>query len=245
MRPSLLLATHGIEGAVGAAAELARALARSRRFAAVAAGCHKGEPGLDASLDALPAGAVIVLPLLMAEGWTYAAIRRRLLGHRRAGEVRLAPPLGTHPGLARLVAARALALCARERWQPRASTLLLAGHGTHRHAGGSAAIRAMAGRLAARHRFAAVRVGFLDEAPQLAAVAAALGPGPCVAVGCFVDNGPHGRDDVGTALRSAAGPLAYAGAIGADAAVVPYLLERVRAAGPLAPPPAPASLGSA
>jgi len=230
---SLLLVTHGIRGGPGAAADLARALEATGCFRAVRVGCHKALPDMAEALDLLPPGPVIAAPLLMAEGWIFNAISRRLADHPRAVEVSLAPAVGTHPDLWRLVEARALALCDRHAWAPETTTLLLAGHGTPRHAGAAATTRAVATSIAARGTFADVRAGFLDESPELADVAAGLGSGPCVAVGFFVDNGPHGRDDVAEALAAAPGPVAYTGAVAADEAVLPYLLDQIRAARPV------------
>jgi sirohydrochlorin ferrochelatase len=231
---SLLLVTHGIRGGPGTAADLARVLAATGQFRAVRVGCHKARPDLDEALGLLPPGPVVAAPLLMAKGWIFDAIRRRLASHPRTDEVSLAPPAGAHPDLWRLVETRALALCDRRSWQPRGTTLLLAGHGTPRHAGAAATTRAVAATIAARGTFAEVRTGFLDEAPELADVAAGLGPDrPCVAVGFFVDNGPHGRDDVAEALAAAPIPIAYTGAIAADEAVLPYLLDQIRAARPI------------
>jgi hypothetical protein len=229
----LLLVTHGIAGGPGAAAGLAPLLQRSGRFAAVGIGCHKAAPDLDTALASLPPGPVVAAPLLMAEGWIHAAVRRRLADHPRARDLALAPALGTHPELWRLVLARAVGVCEGAGWAPRATTLLLAGHGTPRHAGAAASTLAAAARIAARGCFARVRTGFLDQPPRLADVARGIGDGPCVAVGFFVDNGPHGRDDVRTALAAASRPIRYAGAVAADALVVPYLLEQTAAARPL------------
>lgn len=230
---SLLLVTHGIRGGPGSAADLARVLEATGRFRAVRVGCHKARPDLDEALDLLPPGPMVAAPLLMAEGWIFDAIRRRLADHPRAVEVSLAPPAGAHPDLWRLVEARALALCNRHSWAPKATTLLLAGHGTPRHAGAAATTRAVAARIGARGTFADVRTGFLDEVPELADVAAGLGSGPCVTVGFFVDNGPHGREDVAEALAAAPCPVAYTGAIAADEAIMPYLLDQVRVAKPV------------
>jgi sirohydrochlorin cobaltochelatase len=232
-RPSLLIATHGVRGGPGVAAEIAPVLERAGRFAAVRVGCHKAEPDLDAAVATLPPGPAVVAPLLMAEGWIFDAIRARLAAHPRAVDLRLAPALGAHPGLWRLAERRALALAWQRGWRPAEATLLLAGHGTSRHPEAAATTRAAAGRVAARGRFARVLTGFLDQEPELAAVARGLGPGPCVAVGFFVDNGPHGREDVAEALAEAPCPVAYTGALGADAALVPFLLDRVAEARPV------------
>ena len=211
---SLLLVTHGVEGrpgvaAVHAASLRARGLAREVRVA-----CLKGEPGLDETLSGAPAP-ITVVPLLMADGFIMRLLRSRLVG--RAG-VELRPPLGIDPRLAALIAAKAMAACAERGWSPETTTLLLIGHGTPQHPGSAAATRRHAAALTAATRFAEVRTAYLDQPSFLAAAAAALDR-PCVAVGLFVDDGPHGRDDVLEGLAAAAAPVAYTGAIGTYPAI--------------------------
>ena len=232
-RTTLLLVAHGIEGELGAAEVLRRSLAATGRFGTVRAACHKGRPDLTEVLDELGDGPIVVAPLLMAEGWTLEAIRARLAGHRRASTCTLTPSIGSHPELWRLVQDHALARCSALGWHPAQTTLLLAAHGTPRHPGAAASAKDQAEHLAEAGPFADVRLGFLDQAPDLEEVVAGLGPGPAIVAGFFFDNGPHGRDDVSEALTAASGPIAYLGALGADAGILPYLLERVRLARPL------------
>lgn len=241
----LLIATHGVRGGPGAAAELLPILERAGRYATVRVGCHRAQPDLDAAIASLPPGSAVVAPLLMAEGWIFDAVRARLAAHPRAPDLRLAPALGAHPELWRLVELRAIALARSRNWHPMEATLLLAGHGTARHPGAATTTRAAARRIAARGGFARVDVGFLDQAPALAEVARGLGPGPCVVVGFFVDNGPHGREDVAAALEQASCPVAYTGAVGADAGMVPYLLDRIGEARPVLASPRAAPSASA
>lgn len=232
-RTTLLLVAHGIEGELGMADALRRSLTATGRFGAVRAACHKGYPDLADVLDELSDGPIVVAPLLMAEGWTLEAIRARLAGHRRGRDCLLAPAIGSHPELWRLVQDRALARCSALGWRPAQTTLLLAAHGTLRHPGAALSAKDQAERLAELGLFADVRLGFLDQAPYLDEVVAGFGPRPAVAAGFFFDNGPHGRDDVSEALTAGSGPVAYLGALGADAGILPYLLDRVRLARPL------------
>jgi sirohydrochlorin ferrochelatase len=213
-RGSLLLVTHGIEGRPGVAAAHARTL-RARGVAAdIRVACIKGRPDLDEALAGAEAP-VTVVPLLMADGFIM-----RLLKHRLAGrpDIVLRPPVGIDPRFAALIATRAEQACAERGWRPAATRLLLIGHGTPQHPGSAAATRRHAAVLGARGRFADVRTAYLDEPSFLAEVASSLDL-PCVAVGLFVDDGPHGRDDVLAGLASARVPVAYTGAIGVDPAI--------------------------
>lgn len=225
---SLLLVTHGVEGRPGIAALHAEAL-RARGFGDVRVACVKGEPGIKEAL----AGAkepVVVVPLLMADGFIMRLLRDRLAG--RAG-LTLRPPVGTDPRLGELVRRKALAACAERGWNPAACTLLLIGHGTPQHPGSEAATRQHAMALAAGRTFAEVRTAYLDQPSFLAEVASSLDR-PCVAVGLFVDDGPHGRDDALEGLAAATVPVAYTGAIGTDPAILdliaPVFPDPLRAA---------------
>jgi sirohydrochlorin ferrochelatase len=211
---SLLLVTHGIEGRPGVAALHAEAL-RAQGQADVRVACIKGEPGLDEALDHARAP-ITVVPLLMADGFIMRLLRDRLA--RRPG-VALRRPVGTDPRLAELVAARAMHACAERGWCPEATILLLIGHGTPQHPGSEAATRQHAAALRATASFAEVRTAYLDQSSFLAETAAALDR-PCVAVGLFVDEGPHGRDDVLAGLATATVPTTYSGAIGTDPAIL-------------------------
>lgn len=211
---SLLLVTHGIEGRPGVAALHAEAL-RAQGRGDVRVACIKGEPGLDEVLNEARAP-ITVVPLLMADGFIMRILRDRLA--RRPG-VALRRPVGTDPRLADLVAARTMHACAERGWRPEATILLLIGHGTPQHPGSEAATRQHAATLMATASFAEVRTAYLDQSAFLAETAAALDR-PCVAVGLFVDDGPHGRDDVLEGLVGAQAPIVYTGAIGTDAAIL-------------------------
>jgi sirohydrochlorin cobaltochelatase len=212
---SLLLVTHGIEGRPGVALAHAEALRAREPAADVRVACLKGEPDLDSAL----AGArtpVTVVPLLMADGFIMRLLRSRLVAKNG---IALRPPVGTDPRLTALIMAKARHACAERGWLPARTTLLLIGHGTPQHAGSEAATTRHAETLAVPGIFADVRTAYLDQASFLAAAAAALDR-PCVAVGLFVDDGPHGRDDVLEGLAAAAAPVAYTGAIGTDPAIL-------------------------
>lgn len=219
---SLLLVTHGIEGRPGVAALHAEAL-RAQGQGDVRVACIKGEPGLDEVLNDARAP-ITVVPLLMADGFIMRLLRDRLA--RRPG-VALRRPVGTDPRLADLVAARALQSCAERGWRSEATILLLIGHGTPQHPGSEAATQRHAEALAAGGAFAEVRTAYLDQPFFLAEVASSLDR-PCVAVGLFVDDGPHGRDDVLEGLAAATVPTTYSGAIGTDPAILGLIAPACR-----------------
>jgi sirohydrochlorin ferrochelatase len=222
MEGTLILATHGIAGGPGAAAEHARAIRARGGWREVRVGCLKAEPSLAEAMKAAPAP-VTVVPLLMSAGFIHGAMRRRLHEIAPGGGWHLTAPVGASPRLADLVLARAEGLRRRLGWHPCETALLLVGHGTPRHAASAEHASAMA-RLLDDRGFAAVGHALLDEPPLPAAAAAALPGSRVIAVGLFLDNGPHGDADVRATLADVDRPVAYAGAIGADPAMVPLIL---------------------
>ncbi|MDW8341443.1 MAG: CbiX/SirB N-terminal domain-containing protein [Geminicoccaceae bacterium] len=212
---SLVIATHGVAGGPGVAAEHARALAEELPALSVAFGCVKGEPPIEEVVHRVP-GPAVVVPLLMAEGFIFELLRERLSA---VAHLRIAPPIGTRPELAALVADAAAARARREGWEARESLLLLVGHGTPRHPRSGATAEALAQRLHGTPGFAAVEVAFLEQSPRLAERLPALARRRVVTVGLFVDAGPHGKDDVEEILARAPGPVVYTGPIGRLAAM--------------------------
>lgn len=197
------------------AAEHACSLALDLPRLAVEAGCLRGEPAVERVAARLPKP-VIVAPLLMAEGYILDLLRQRLAGIEG---VLFGRPVGVHPRLATVAAAAAEASAGARGWDPRATTLLLIGHGTARHAGSARAAEALAARLEATGRFVRVETALLEQPPFLAERLAARAADPVVAVGLFVDAGPHGRDDVEAAIATAPGPVAYTGPLGSLPAI--------------------------
>jgi sirohydrochlorin ferrochelatase len=225
---TLVLAAHGIDGGPGVAVEHAEALRRRGGFADVRVGCLKALPDLAEALRDATAP-VCIVPLLMAEGFIFDLLRRRVAELAAGADWRLAAPVGLHPGLTRLVRRKAEATLAAEGISPGNSSLLLVGHGTPRHGGSAEATRAQARRLA-NSGFAAVEVAFLEEPPLVSDVAPEL-PGDVVAaVGLFLDNGPHGDVDVRDALAASGRRVLYAGAVGADPGLLPLIIGQAEAA---------------
>jgi len=200
----------------------ARALGAALPGVAVAAGCLRGEPGIEAIARTLPRP-VAVVPLLMAEGFILDRMRERLAGIEG---LTIARPVGTHPLLARVVAETAWATTRARGWRAEEVVLLLAAHGTPRHSGSGASAEALAVRVREAGPWAAVETAFLEQTPRLGARLAALAEQKVVVVGLFVDAGPHGKGDVEDAVGAAPGPVAYSGPIGASPAIRTILRDR-------------------
>lgn len=228
---ALVLCAHGIRGGPGVAVEHARAIERRGLFAEVAAACHKGRPGALETLAEIRSPRVFVVPLLMAEGFTLRTMLRKLEPALRSkAGLMLCRPVGVHPHFSLMMARRALAVCARRRWRPSRTSLVIAGHGTRRDANSGATARDHAKQIEDMELFGEVVVAFLDEPPAVPEVLSELRMPQCVAVGLFLDRGEHGEEDVPKLLAPAGERAAYAGPVGTDPRVVELVLDQVRVA---------------
>jgi len=229
-RAGLLICAHGRDGGPGIAETHAAALAARGAVAEARACCLKGRPTVAEALAALSADRILLVPLLMEEGYT---ARTRLpdaldAAGAAGSRLRVAPPLGTAPELAALLGARAEAACAARGWTPAETALLVVGHGTPRDPRSGAVLDGQVARLTATGAFAHVGAAFLERPPTVAQAVAALPAGPCVAVGFFADAGSHGEADVPRLLAEAAPDAAYAGPVGTDPAITDLILALAR-----------------
>lgn len=222
-----MLATHGVAGGAGVAAEHAARLEAEWGIAPTRAACLRGEPLLETVLDELAPRPAVVLPLLMADGYILDWLEARLAG--RADVARLLPPVGRDPAIARILLRMASEAAAAAGWRPAATTLLLIGHGTPKHPASGRTLALQAARLAAVGGFAAVETAFLEQPPFLADRARALLGRPVVALGFFVDAGPHGRDDIDAILGDLP-MIRYAGVVGEQPEITALLADLARPA---------------
>ena len=199
-------------------------------FSDVEACCLFGQPDLESRLESIASRPVFVVPLLMAEGYTYDLLAERLrsLQARLSQRVTLCRPVGSHPGVTDLITATALGRCQEQDWRPEDTGLVIIGHGTPRHVNSSRSLRHHAEAIDSTHRFAAVSVAFLDDAPRLPETVLESTASHLVAVGLFADAGPHGADDVSGLLAEHAPDAAYAGPVGCDPGLAALILDRVR-----------------
>jgi sirohydrochlorin cobaltochelatase len=223
------MCAHGIGGHPGAAIEHAARLQERGLFAEVHACAYRGTPGLAETLAAVRAPNICLAPLLMAEGFTLRMMLRKL-GQRDRNRLAVCRPIGTHPGLAEVMADMAQGACAIQDWTPRETALLVVGHGTVRHPDSGLTARRHATDIAATKRFREVAVAFLDERPGIDEALAGLTSSRCVVVGLFIDRGEHGEADIPRALATGDHPAIYAGPVGSDPRVTDLLLDQVRRA---------------
>ena len=182
-----------------------------------------GKPPPHAVLADLRDRPVYVVPVLMCAGRHTLQELPRVLGLRGEIEGAALPtlhvcqPLGLHPALVRLVAARACEALARNRWTSGQASVLLVAHGSRTSVASRRAAELQAARLRSQGLFQAVSTAFLEEKPCLPDALASM-PGPLVVVGLFAAPGIHADRDVTRMLaNSRRTDVDYLGAIGADA----------------------------
>ncbi|MEO6057333.1 MAG: CbiX/SirB N-terminal domain-containing protein, partial [Gemmatimonadales bacterium] len=199
---ALVVAAHGSRRDPAANAlvrRLVESLRGRRLFDEVAAAFHQGEPGFDAVLDELEADEVTVVPFLTSAGhYSETVLPEALARNRRFAEVRLrqTPPVGTHAGVAPLVARRVTELLREQREERGSVALVLVGHGTPRHAGSRVATEQLAETLRRRRVAGDVVAAFIDDDPPLDQVVARIRHQTVVVVPFLIGGGAHTLVDI-------------------------------------------------
>ena len=227
---ALVLCAHGSGGGSAAAKKLAAVIRKRNEFDRVEVCCLKGSPSVADALRAVVGLDTVLVPLLMAEGYTYDVLLRGQLSDvgPAADRVRLSRPVGVHPRLADIAVAQARDECRRQGWASDDIHILVAAHGTPKHPATGASAEALAARIEAQNIFSAVQVAFLENSPSIAEALRAVKPDPCVVVGFFLDAGDHADSDVPAAIAEAHPAAGYTGAIGRDPAIADIIVDLAR-----------------
>jgi uroporphyrin-III C-methyltransferase len=203
---ALVLAAHGSRRRPEANAHvrrLAQEIRERRLFDEVAVAFHQGEPAFDRVLDELQSEVVTVVPLLSSAGY-YAdtVLPAALERNRRYAKLRLrvTPPVGTHPGIASLVARRVTDVL-REHALSRSSVkVIVVGHGTRRHAESRDSTLALAETLRRRRVAGEVLAGFIEDEPSLQEVVSresrVEGESSILVVPFLIGGGIHVLEDI-------------------------------------------------
>ncbi len=199
---ALILAAHGSRRDPAANAlvrRLAESLRRQRLFDAVAVAFHHGEPAFDAVLDELAADEATVVPFFTSAGhYTEVVLPEALARNHRYADVRLrqTPPVGTHPGVAPLVARRVTELLRERGAERNDAALLLVGHGTPRHPRSREATAQLADMLRRRRVAGQVVAAFLDDEPAVDTVMRQLRQQTVLVVPFLIGGSGHALEDV-------------------------------------------------
>jgi sirohydrochlorin cobaltochelatase len=212
---ALLLIAHGSErypDAIWGVERHAEALRAEGGFRQVEVAVLNGAPSVSGALASIDAERICVVPFFMEAGYfSGVAIPAAVAGDNR---VWVAPPVGVHPWVSRIIARQGVAGCQALGVAPEDVALVVVGHGSATRPGRHLALY---DHVAAIKGFGRVLAACLEEAPFLGDVLAGLGGNPVLVSGFFAGDGVHVREDVPAAL----GPhMVFLGAVGADPAIL-------------------------
>ncbi len=169
-----------------------------------------------------------VYPLFMAEGWFTRTHLPERLAAAGAGEVIGLAPFGLDPSVQALCVALAREAAVAAGRHPAQTDLLLAAHGSLRSPAPAAVARDVAGLIADKAGFRRVETAFIDQTPQIATVAATLGPG-ALCLPFFAARGGHVTDDLPRALNESGFDGRLLDPVGLDSRVPGLIAAALRA----------------
>ncbi|HUB11255.1 MAG TPA: CbiX/SirB N-terminal domain-containing protein [Acetobacteraceae bacterium] len=232
---ALVLIAHGSARYPDAARTLCtHAAALRSHFAQVATGLLNGSPSVAEAIADVTAPVVHVVPFFIEQGWFVRQAIPRALSAFPGRDFHCHPPVGLHPGLPDVAAARAVRACGPD--APRYS-ILLVGHGSARTPGRRMALHRHVNALSDMRRFRQVRAAFLEEPPLVADALGAWRSRPVAVLGFLAGDGAHVREDLPALLaaerahRDDAAPLLDLGTIGDDPAMPRIILDQVACPG--------------
>jgi len=238
---ALVLAAHGSRRDPAANALVRRhaeEIRRRRLFDEVAVAFHQGEPGFDTVLDELRADEVTVVPFMTSAGhYSETVLPAALAGNRRYPEIRLrqTPALGTHPGIAALVARRVTHLLRNEGLTRDTVSLVLVGHGTPRHPDSRAATQHLAETLELRRVAGQVLAGFIDDEPPVEQVLRQARLSVTLVIPFLIGGGTHALTDLPQTVLGAGTRVLLDDAIGSYPGLAELVIDLARRYPP--PPP--------
>lgn len=148
---------------------------------------------------------IIVVPFFASEGYYTRIVLPRELGlgdgvKPTSRTVRLARAVGTHRGWRDRLAGVAEGMLAARGIVPAATTLLLIGHGTRRHADSATSVELLGSSLKRRGCVRDVQCCFLDQDPSIDTAMDRVQTGEVLAIPFLVADGVHAARDVASRL---------------------------------------------
>ncbi len=192
-----------------------RALGGESGFRETAVATLFGTPRIEDVVAAVSRSPIVVVPLFMARGTTYRALKDRLAGLTCSDRIVLCPELGSHPGLAASLAAHGWREAQRLGWRAEETGVVLVGHGSRRSPASRHSTMRLAAEIGALELFGDTAAAFLEEEPTVQEAVRACPAEQVLAIGCFTEAGKHATRDVPRGLRESGRPAAYSGPIGA------------------------------
>jgi len=189
-----------------------------------------GDPEVSEVVARLTARRVLVYPLFLSDGYYVRKILPQRVAQAverfdaDAPEIEILAPLGTDPGLARLVD-DAVARSADDSG-PR--NLLLAAHGSSKSAQSRQTIERLERDLAASDRYRSVSAAYLEEPPFVSDMLTNADD-DTVLVNLFISSGMHGGEDMPRMQRERKKPLPQTPPLTEDPGLPALIATAVRA----------------
>lgn len=200
-----LIVAHGSpsapQGPEAAMRRLAAAVSHSLPGWKVRGATLAGKGTLEAALDEVREGRLLVYPFFMADGWFVRKVLPKRIRALRGSGFTVAPPLGLDPSLPAFCTSYLKKAAARTGSRPEETAVLLAAHGSPSDPRPRAAVETLARAITRTGAFRAIRLGFIDERPSLAEAARVQGPALCLPF--FAGRASHVERDLPEALASA------------------------------------------
>ncbi len=243
---ALVLAAHGDLGGKGAGntsghVRLKNALAPLLPEPDVVSGVMKGTPPLQEVVESLPHKRVLVLPLLLSNGYFSNTVLPRRLGldpnlqqqkegawqnvNRDWQYIKLLPPLGVLPFLPDLVSKSiqsTLAPNSKSTLLKLDQEVLIVAHGSTVGPESRLCALQLKDHLEERYGYTQLRVAFLSEEPFVEKAVLTLS-GDAVVVPLFASRGLHGYEDISRIMESAPMGCKLAPVIGCEHALAQHL----------------------
>ncbi len=203
---SVILAAHGSLATVEANSSLfrlAEQVAQAGIFSVVTPAFLNGHPDLSNVFADLPAGDVIIVPVMTSAGYYLQnVIPQRLAQNPQLHRYRvfMADPIGLHPELPQVVAERITDMLKLLSLEPSETTFLVIGHGSRKNTDSRNSTDQLAAGLQTYFVEQKVIVGFIDQDPTIEHSLAQITTRNIYAIPFLIALGPHTTEDVPRAL---------------------------------------------
>jgi sirohydrochlorin cobaltochelatase len=192
--------------------QLADQLADLDAFDEVAVAFVREEPRVEGAIERCEADEVVVVPILMSQGYFADRVVPERLGlgaderedvSEVAGRrVVYLDAIGTDPSMVEIVDTRIREALEGEAVGPGGVAVVVTGHGTTAHEDSSGSTERVVAELDGRGDFGEVRAAFLDEPPGVVESIRKVEYGNIVVVPFFLAEGPHVAEEIPEMLGS-------------------------------------------
>ncbi|MFT5302223.1 MAG: sirohydrochlorin cobaltochelatase [Mariniblastus sp.] len=215
---SLILAAHGSLAAPDSnqplydLAKSVAALIQSQptlaNFSKVTPAFLNGTPEMGHVLEQLPAGDVIVVPVMTSDGYYVKKLPGIFSGNLNATDykIQITPVAGVHDTIPTMIAARIRQQLESYDLLPADTTVVVVGHGTRRNPTSGESTFALTRALESLISDLKFETAFLDQDPTVDELASTITTRHTLVVPFLISRGPHSTVDVPTAFRLPAGP---------------------------------------